>query len=372
MTVPAAPSPIDPAAAAAGDSPVARLLREPHRFGFHQAVRLLERWIDAAELPPDDRPALRFCNSVSLSFPASEIAGLDVDASARDAAPDDLRPDPGAWRRIRMTPAFMSLLGAGGALPLAYSEQFIAREVQQRDGAARAFLDIFLHRAVSLFHQAWLKYRLPLHFEADRRNRYLPLALSLAGLGQPALRDRLEAGRGGVADDTLAFYAGLLQRRTTSALHLQRVLADYFGVPVRIEQFVGRWFRLDRDNQSALGDRNMALGRDAVVGERVWQRDLRVRVVLGPLDAAQQHRFLPGRPGQLALQRLLALAGGNGLDHEVRLCLRADAVSPTRLASVLSAEAAGHGSMLGWNTFLLAQPSPGVREESAYDLHALA
>ena len=188
-------------------SPIDRLLDEPQRFEFHQAVRLLHGHL--RQLPAEDRPAIRFRNSLSLSFPASEVVGIETQVRRADQVEaDDLRTarEPGTHahlERVELTPAFMGLLGVTGALPLAYSEQFAQRETAGRDGAARAFLDIFQHRAVTLFHEAWRKHRLPLQFEADRRERYLPLVMSLAGLGEPALRRRLHGDEGGVADDEI-------------------------------------------------------------------------------------------------------------------------------------------------------------------------
>ncbi len=359
-------------------SPIDRLLDEPQRFEFHQAVRLLQGW--SRQQPADEQPAIRFRNSLSLAFPASEIMAIDTTVHKRTVDDGAVAADePPAVRqpgthvdveRIELTPTFMGLLGATGALPLAYSEQFAQRESVSKDGAARAFLDIFQHRAVSLFHEAWRKHRLPLQFEADRRERYLPLVLSLAGLGEPALRRRLHGDEGGVADDALAFYAGLLQRRAVSASHLQRVLADYFGVAVRVTQFVGRWFTLDDDCQVTLGRSQARLGHDTPLGPRVWQRDLRARVSIGPMTRAQHKRFLPGGAAALALRELLTLVSGVSLEYEVCLRLRASEVLPTTLTG--APQDWGVGPRLGWDTFLLTQPVVDDREEPAYDIHAMA
>lgn len=352
-------------------SPINRLLNTPHGFEFHQAVRLLHAHL--RRLPAQDRPAIRFRNTLSLCFPASEVMAIDHHtgpvAPALATNGQHELAEGEALKRIEITPAFMGLLGATGALPLAYSEQFAQRESTGRDGAARAFLDIFQHRAVTLFHEAWRKHRLPLQFEADRRERYLPLVLSLAGLGEPALRQRLRGAEGGVADDALAFYAGLLQRKAVSAQHLQRVLGDYFAVPVQITQFVGRWFDLDADCQVSLGETPFRLGHDTVLGSRVWQRDLRVRISIGPMNRALHQRFLPGGPAALALRELLTLVSGVSLEYEVHLTLRAADV----LGACLSSEPGeSYGPRLGWDSFLLSQPSTQDREEAAYDLHAMA
>lgn len=350
---------------------IARLLEEPHRYGFFQALRLLERWLRRSErsgAAPVLGRRIGIRSSLSLSFPASEIAALEVvrreadgDAPATDAHGT---PDPRSIERIVLTPAFIGLLGAGGALPSYYTELFAERETYHRDRAGRAFLDIFLHRATALFYDAWQKHRLPVQYEADRRNRYLPLVLAVAGLHPAALRDRLQPRDGGVADDALAFHAGALQRRPVSAATVQRLLQHYFGIAVKLEQFVGRWFALPHDNQSHLGLANMQLGRDAVVGERIWQRDLRMRLTFGPMPRAKFARLLPGGPGAKALAELLGLLTGAMFEYEVRLVLRAEDVRGTALDAA--------GGRLGHDSFLVTAPVAQDRDDVAYELLALA
>ncbi len=371
---------------------IERLFAEPHRFDFFQAVRLLERWFVREEQLASGvvlSQRLQFRNSLSLAFPASEIAEfkvvtkaaalasgspgagvvsslLDAVAAATDAPHDaaSARPDSRQIKHIEMTPAFIGLLGAGGALPVFYTELFAQREATHKDSAARAFMDIFLHRAVVLFYQAWRKHRLAIQYETDRRNRFLPLVLSLAGLGHKALRDRLHPSEGGVADDTLAYFAGALQQRPVSASTIQRVLARYFDVTVTLEQFVGRWFTLPVENQTRLGLSNGQLGQGAVASERVWQRDLRMRLTIGPMPQDKFRRFLPGGPAALALRELLTFFTGVSLEYEVRLALQASHVTPLQLG--------GAGPLLGWNSFLVTEPATASRCDAGYDIHAMA
>jgi type VI secretion system protein ImpH len=348
-------------------SPVDRLLAAPQRFGFHQAVRLLSKWLSHGhQAGAGSRVALRYRNSLSLSFPASEIAQLTVHRHGRGSDTAASRSGNEPIERIDLTPAFMGLLGSGGALPLFYTELLSAREeAPHRDAAARAFLDIFQHRAISLFHEAWRKHRLPLQYERDGDERFLPMALSLAGVGQATLRSRLRPQRGGVADHALAYYAGALQQRHIGAAQLRGLLASYFGIPVAVQQFVGRWFALGPADRTCIGQANATLGGAAVVGERVWQRDLRLRLTLGPLSAADLRRFLPGAPGSVALRELLTLINGVSLEYEIRLRLRSDAVATVQLGSPNEGAA-----RLGWNSFLQSRPSPCDRSEAGYDIHA--
>lgn len=356
-------------------SSIERLRAEPHRFGFFQAVHLLERWFVMHEQQQPDAvlaTRLRFRNSLSLAFPASEIEAFEV---VSRAGPGDAAGagDSRLVDHIDITPAFMGLLGSGGTLPSFYTELFAEHELLQRDRSARAFLDIFLQRAVVLMYRAWLKHRLPLQFESQRRRHYLPYVLSLAGLGQQSLQNRLAAQRGGVGDETLAFYAATLRQRPISAIQLRQVLAQYFAVSVKLESFIGRWFELPLDNQSRLGAPriggkaagNVTLGGGAIVGERVWQRDLRMRLTLGPLTRRKFHRFLPGGPGALALRELLTLMTGLSLEYEVRLSLAAAEVEPARLHT-------SEAPQLGWSSFLITRPALQDRCDAGYDIHAAA
>ena len=63
--------------------------------------------------------------------------------------------------------------------------------------------------------------------------------------------------------------------------------------------------------------RGAVLGTSAMAGVRVWQRDLRMRVVIGPLDHAGFTSFLPGGPAAHALKSLLGLIAGVTLDYEI-------------------------------------------------------
>ncbi|MDE2401380.1 MAG: type VI secretion system baseplate subunit TssG [Burkholderiales bacterium] len=343
---------------------IAELLRDPQRFGFFQAVRLLERWLVTQE----GLNKLNFRNSLSLSFPASEIESLILHRHG-DAGALGSVPLPREIERIDLTPAFMGLLGVTGTLPMHYTESLAQRELYQKDHAARAFLDVFSHRAVMLFYQAWKKHRLYIQFEGDRRQRFMPMALALAGVGQQPLRDRMDTARSGVADEALAFYAGTIQQRTLSARQLQQVLQGYLGVPVQVEQFVGRWYTVPESARHHLGrPGGGSLGRSAMLGERVWQRDLRMRLMLGPLDHVCFRRFLPGAAGALALRELLTLLNGVSLEYEVKLTLQKDEVRGSSLKSQRPTTEA----RLGWDTFLQTRPANNDRADVRYDIHAAA
>lgn len=319
--------------------PIAEMLdREPYRFEFFQAVRLLQRmypWRGVAgrfNNPADE--VARFCANASVAFPASEIQELD-----RSATPP------------RMTVNFMGLTGPMGELPLPYSA-LMRERLRERDSSMRDFFDIFNHRAISLFYQAFEKYRFTIPYERGERDRFSHHILALIGLATRGLQGRLEED--GVPDDSLLFYSGLLTLHPRSAAALRQVLIDYFRVPVEIEQFIGVWRPVESDAQCELGEGGSyseQLGLGTVVGDEVWDQQSRIRIRLGPLTLEQYLDFLPpgedASEGSEAYRRIRAIAGffaGNEFDMELQLILKRDEVPRCELNT--------RGPQLGWTSWV--------------------
>lgn len=342
-----------------------QLFDDPQRFEFFQAVRLLDRHFrrQGRGRGNDEGTvgdAVRFSNSVSLGFSPSQIESLQVEHGHDASGASDSATI--AW--VQITPPFMGMLGVHGTLPMHYTEAVAHRERYQRDRSTRAFFDLFSNRALAQFYRAWRKHRLPVQYEADRRNRFLPLILALGGLGFDALRDRMIGGPGQIEDESIAHLAGILRQRPVSAVALQNTLNQYFRVPIRIEQFVGRWYTLPAGQRTTLGGVNACLGQTALAGERVWQRNLRVRIHIGPLARAAYHAFLPGGERAAALEKLLSLATGSQFEYEVRPILRAADVRPAQLGG-------DEAPRLGYDTFMVSRPAQSDRADTVFELHAI-
>jgi type VI secretion system protein ImpH len=344
---------------------IQRLATEPYRFEFFQAVRLLllqqrQYFIEA------DRDLLgqviQFRSSISLAFPPSEIESLEFEWDEESADADyayEVAGKGAQFHRVTLTPSFMGMTGPSGILPRHYTQRVAERAIYHRDTASRAFLDIFANRAIALFYQSWLKYRLPIQYEADRRNHFLPLVLSLAGIGLSGTRDRLMSGAGGVRDESLAYYATALRTRPQSILWFARVVGDYFQVRARIDQFVGQWLVLPDRELTRLGASNCLLGQTAFCGARVWDRQTRVRLVLGPLTRLQFDEFLPGGPAYSSLSHLFRLMIGTNADCEVRLTLGRGNVRAARLCAV-------DGTRLGWDSWIRSRACSSDSADTAY------
>jgi type VI secretion system protein ImpH len=323
-------------------------LDEPHRFQFAQLINILLGLLRRQGISYDDafRNVLRFRNSLSLAFPASEVEALEVEPKAPLAWPDAAQAKQGGQaRKIRITPAFIGLLGAAGTLPLHDTERLAARLSLDGDASQHELVDVFSNRMIALFYEAWGKYRVEHGMAVRGHDRLMPMLVALAGV-RPGGGAWGRAERGArVKDETAAYYAALLGTRPVSAATVERVLSDHFCVPVRLEQFVGGWHPLPENRRSTLGAAAPILGRGAALGARLWRHDLRARLHIGPLDEAQVSEFLPGGRALRALEGTVMLFAVPMLRYEVRLLLSPPCIKRMTLTRA-------EPRRLGWNTFL--------------------
>jgi type VI secretion system protein ImpH len=137
------------------------------------------------------------------------------------------------------------------------------------------------------------------------------------------------------------------------------VLNEYFGVAVRLEQFVGTWELLRPEEQASLGRNNQQLGADTMLGARYRRRDLCVRLWIGPLSRAEFEGFLPHASGTLALKALLGLFAEPNLRVEVCPILSARDVCLAQL---------NISGQLGRGVVLAGSSTPSNYDEMRYHI----
>jgi type VI secretion system protein ImpH len=339
-----------------------RLLREPYRFEFFQAVRVLAIWLRQNGVAHGDVLAdyLRFENRLSLAFPASDIEALaPVAASAVDSGADLLQAlRAQQLEHIAITPAFMGFLGSSGVLPLHYTQRIAAHEHEQKDPAPRAFFDMFSTHSLGFFYQAWAHHRPECMVDAEGGDGFLPLLLAIAGHGAHGTA-RAEPGAAEIADEVLAFHAAQFSRRAVPACTIAGTLAEYFDVPFELQQLIGCWEDLPPADQAQVDVGNVGLASGVLLGGRIYRRDTRARLRIGPLDREQFERFLPEGEAARALEQLLGTFCGAGISFEVRLILNRSEVRGATLAS-------GGQARLGLDAFVLEAPPQNHREDIRY------
>jgi type VI secretion system protein ImpH len=314
---------------------LAGLAEAPYSYDFYQTLRWLEclyadkpRWGEA--LRPVDEP-IRLGQEADLSFAPSPLASFGT-------ARGETRP--------RLQVRLFGLFGPNGPLPLHLTEYARERSRNAGDQTFSRFADMFHHRLLALFYRAWAQGQPHVNRDRPNQDRTAAYVSSLFGVQPPTFRNR-----DALPDVARLFHAGTLVRHVRNSEGLAGVLQQFFNVRVRVQQFVGHWMVLGERERTFLAREGAQLGSGAVLGARVWDRQHKFRLHMGPLTLAQYESFLPGGRSLRQLADWVAFYLSFELDWDVRLILRRDEVPRLSLN--------GRGR-LGWTTWLGTRRDRGV------------
>ncbi|HEX7815916.1 type VI secretion system baseplate subunit TssG [Dyella sp.] len=334
-------------------APLDTLLRHPERFDFFQAVRLLYR---AHGTPPRqgagaDRDHVRFGVPANLFFPPSELHALAVEPSQASSAP-----------RYAMKVNFIGLTGPSGELPRHYTEWLVA-QMKARDTASRDFLDLFNHRLIALFWRAWARHRIDVSEELDsdvRGQTLLRHIYDIIGLGTPALYARVSGPHAhGLPARALGYYSGLVAQKPRGVGTLAQIAGDVVGAHVSVLGCHGTWQKIPLRDRTRLGAVNHRIGAGVVLGSQFWDRQMTIRMRIGPLSGRRFDQLLPQGELLEAVVELLRFLAGQALDLDIQLLLHASDVPGARLGGAKPAR-------LGWNSWLTGRRSRKPADECRF------
>ncbi|WP_336365599.1 type VI secretion system baseplate subunit TssG [Marinobacter sp. C2H3] len=313
------------AADVAGLQPV---LGNARRYSFFQLVDLIHRHhgddLEQDGVGQPGHPRIRFSASAGLGFPGSDV--VDARSPEHEHAPYQLEV------------SFLGLHGAQSPLPGYYLED-LAWEAGQDLGIRRHFLDFFNHRLVTLFHRAWRKYRYYVRFRPGASDGFSERVYALMGLGDPRLREATP-----VHWPKMLAYAGLIAGRSRSPEVVCGVVGHCFDLDdVTIEPWVLRKVAIADDQQTRLGQANVRLGEDTLVGNRIRDRSGKFILRLGNLTRARFADFLPNGRDHGRLVKLMELTTREQLAYDLELQMRPRDIRPMQL---------GQDTRLGWTAFM--------------------
>ncbi len=322
----------------------AELAEAPYRYDFYQTLRRLEclydtkpRWGEA--LRPVDEP-VRLGQDPDLAFAPAPLASFDA--------------NPGEVPRLQVR--LFGLFGPNGPLPIHLTEYARERLRLAGDPTLSRFLDIFHHRFLALFYRAWAQAQPHVNRDRPKTDRFAVYVGAFIGMAPLASRDR-----DALPDLAKFFHVGALIRQVRNAEGLTHILEHFFRVPARVEEFIGHWLSLGQAERTFLSPEGAGLGTGAVLGRRVWDRQHKFRVRLGPLTLNQYESFLPGGAPLRKLVDWVRMYLCFELDWDVRLVLKQDEVPSATL---------GGRQRLGWTTWLGRRQSNDDADDLRLDAEA--
>jgi len=304
------------------------LSRSPEHYTLFGALRRIEQeYRDRPRLGESRKAAddpVRITQRPHLYFAAADIEAFGSEA--------------GAVPRIEQHG--FGVFGPNGPLPLHLTEVAFSREHQADDPAFSDFVNAFQHRFASLFYRAWSGADPCSTFDRIEEDSFRLYLGALIGIGAPAARER-----DAVLDYAKLARIGLFAPQNRSAESLERILSQYFELPVELVQFVGAWMGIPPEARCCLGAKpqHATLGLGATLGSTTWQCQSRFEIALGPLNIRQFVNMLPGSRGLAQLQALVRLYTNEEWSWQLRLLLEPEEIPRMRL---------GEGGWLGWTSWL--------------------
>ncbi len=287
----------------------ASLAAEPWAHDFYAVLRQMESLSPGSPrlgsaLRPSAEP-IRMGQDPELDFAPAALMSFKTDS----------RKPP------RLGARFFGLFGPMGPLPLHITEYARDRLRNHADPTFARFADVFHHRALLLFYRAWAQSQPAVQADRPSDDQFAKWVSALFGQAPATLRQG-----DAVADAAKRYSAGHLARATRNPESIAKVLRQYFGVPLRVEPYVGHWMPLRDVDRSRLGRpgarRSAPLGVSVVAGAKVWDRQYKLRLHIGPLTLAQYQQFLPGQPSLAELRDWMRQLLGFDMLWDVQLVLK--------------------------------------------------
>ncbi|MGJ8640760.1 MAG: type VI secretion system baseplate subunit TssG [Opitutaceae bacterium] len=314
------------------------------QFDFYRLLELLEarEGMPLGTSSSAKRERFRLQQEVSLNFAPSAVASTSYKSDAD---------------RISVVLRNLGLFGPNGPLPLVVTEEIARRVRSKRDQTLVSFVNLFQHRLFTLFYRAWAISQPCVDYSWGEEGKHQRHQGALVGA-----YDKTSSHRGRLKPKALLYHAGTFGGYTPNRSSLKAFLEDYFEVPVRIFEFVGNWLEMPEQEFACLGvrERTTTLGKNCVVGQRIWNAHLKFRVHIGPVGHADFLRFLPNNDCLHALKDSIRKYLGDHYDCELSMTLKNEEVPSLCL---------GKESFLGWNTWVGKRPSAKDANEFSINLN---
>jgi len=277
------------------------------------------------------RAEVHFLRQVAdLRFAPSTLSGFSFET--RDDRPF-----------LRIDHHLPGLMGPQGALPLVFTDYILTRRRHHFDPTTEAFLNIFQHRFFSLLFRSWALNRKEVDLDTPSEGRICGYFGALIGMKEPSQRES-----DSIPWQAKWFFSGYFAGAPRNRDSLEALLKDFFEVNVVIRDFYGHWLKMPRECCSRLGEHpdTGTVGMSLVLGSRFFDRQLKFRICLGPMNYEAFQSFLPGSRNYQILMDWVRLFTRRELDWDLQLILKKEEIPPC---------IPGKGLQLGYNCWLTSK-----------------
>lgn len=240
-----------------------------------------------------------FKSNPSLSFQKSEINNIEF-ISDNDEV------------KVEITLNFLGIFGSSSPLPSHYSERVLSS--LENDKILYDFLNLFNHHLQRFVFPIWKKHRYYVKYKKDLNDGFSKYLLSILGFhSTKQINSSLNLQK-------LIPYIGILSMKYKSAGTLKAILRHYLAHNnIEIIQCIPSKYIIPAWQLSSLGNDNISLGSDFLIGETVVSKNSKFRILLKDIKSKDIIKYSSLGDKLSQIKNLISFCLKEPLEYEVCL-----------------------------------------------------
>ena len=305
------------------------MLNSSQQYDLLRAIYLLDRRLSIQNRNLDEsevRNHIRFKGVTTLNFESSDIFSVEYDKVDKHI--------------INLATPFFSFTANSGPLPQSFCELILSRE-RKKEYATSDFLDIFVHRLVTLFYLGRKKRDPSLVWGQNFQTSMEKIVDSLASLGRSSTEFKKSTNIQWLK------HAGIFGGAPRSSTNLRTLIKDRYNLSiVNCWEFYGAWSGISGQRKGLkAGLDAVSLGNDAVLGTKSWSLSSGILIEIKNLDLKKFLSFLPTEENYSQIVTLVYRFLPRGISIFLNLHLGKSDIRNFKLSNQ-------SGMRLGWNTWI--------------------
>ena len=215
--------------------------------------------------------------------------------------------------KAEITINFLGLFGSASPLPSHFSEMVL--ESVDTDKVLHDFLNVFNHNLQKFVYPIWEKHKYYIQYKKDLKDAFSKYILSFLGL-----YSSVNEKSSNLKLEKLIPYIGILSMKHKSAGTLKSILRHYLSHDnLEIVQCIPSTYNIPNWQQCSLGNTNISLGNDFLIGESIVSKNLKFQILLKDITEDDLVKYSIHGKKMEELNDLISFSLNEPLEYEVCL-----------------------------------------------------
>jgi len=278
------------------------------KYKLPQAIRVVTSYLKQFYPKEDSKNLYKrviFKANHSLAFQKSEIKEIYFIEVQKEI-------------KVEITLNFLGIFGSSSPLPSHYSELILYNV--DADKVLYDFLNLFNHHLQRFVYPIWEKHRYYIQYKNDLSDLFSKYILSFLGLYSHHKNPNSSLNL-----KKLIPYIGILSMKHKSVGTLKSILRHYLShKDIDIIQCIPSKYQIPSWQHCSLGDSNMSLGSDFLIGESIVSKNSKFRILLKNATSDDLIKYSIHGNMMTELNNLVSFSLNEPLEHEVCLEIKKD------------------------------------------------